>query len=238
MHREKSRVPFLRYLIYSIAAFFVLLIVMSFTTQPFWIYHWLGTSQSEMDEIPECIIVMGGSGMPSEEGLMRSYTSAQLAQQLPDAQIVIALPGDTLDSLSSVCLMKQELILRGIVAERISFESIGTNTRGQALELIQKNPGLQDKQVAIVSSPEHMLRSILTFRKAGFEKVGGIPAFQQALEVDFSYDDKKLGGRNEFFPHLGNNTQLRYQFWNHMKYEILIIREFTALAFYKLKGWV
>ncbi|MBI9033761.1 MAG: YdcF family protein [Bacteroidales bacterium] len=238
MQKIKSKFRFIKFLMYSIAVFFIALLVLSFTTQPYWVYHWLGTSQSDMVEIPDCIIVMGGSGMPSEEGLMRTYVSAFYANHLPNSKLIIALPGDTLDPMSSICLMKDELVLRGVDFNRISYEAVATNTRGQAIAIFQTHPHLASKQLAIVSSPEHMLRTILSFRKAGFQNVGGFPAFPQALEADFVFEDEKLGGRTLLIPEIGENTQLRYQFWNHLKYEILIFREFTALTFYKLKGWV
>ena len=34
------------------------------------------------------------------------------------------------------------------------------------------------------------------------------------------------------------DINLRYRFWTHLKYEILIIREFSALTYYKLSGWI
>ena len=82
-----------------------------------------------------------------------------------------------------------------------------------------------------------MKRSILTFRKIGFQDVGGFPSFEYAIECDLKYDDKNLGG-NKFVPDIGKNLNLRYQFWNHMKYEIIFIREFLALGYYKIKGWI
>ena len=57
------------------------------------------------------------------------------------------------------------------------------------------------------------------------------------MEADFSFNDEKLGG-NKAIPNIGNNIQLRYQFWNHLGYQIRVYREYLAIAFYKLKGWI
>ena len=84
---------------------------------------------------------------------------------------------------------------------------------------------------------EHLYRAVLTFKKAGFLKVDGVPAFEQAIESDISFNARKLGGR-KFIPDVGNNITLRYQFWTQMNYELLILREWAALGYYKLKGWV
>ena len=68
-------------------------------------------------------------------------------------------------------------------------------------------------------------------------KVDGLPAFEQAIAADITFNARKLGGRI-FIPDLGNSIMLRYQFWTQLQYEILILREYTALAYYKLSGWI
>jgi uncharacterized SAM-binding protein YcdF (DUF218 family) len=132
--------------------------------------------------------------------------------------------------------MKKELAVRGVQPENISFESEGTNTRAQALNCAKllniKTP------VLLITSPEHMRRSVLCFQKAGFEKVNALPAFENALEADLKFDDDKLGGNKTLVPDVGENINARYQLWNHLKYEILIAREITALAYYRLRGWI
>ena len=146
------------------------------------------------------------------------------------------MPGDLKDSLSTPQLMKKELELRGINPELIRFENEGTNTRAQALNC----QGLVKMQssILLVTSPEHMRRSVLCFQKAGFEKVNALPAFENAVEADLSFDDDKLGGNKTLVPDIGESINMRYQLWNHLKYEILIAREMVALAYYKLRGWI
>ena len=34
------------------------------------------------------------------------------------------------------------------------------------------------------------------------------------------------------------SLDLRYNIWTQMKYEVIVAREYLALTFYKLKGWV
>ncbi len=227
----------LKWLVIFFGCISIIMIILSFTTAPFWGYYWLGTSECKEEIQPEYIVVMGGSAIPGKSGLMRTYYAAAVANRYPEARIIISLPGETDDSSSSVNLMKRELEIRNVSSERISLETNGKNTRYQALEVI-KMISSTTESVILVTSPEHMRRAILTFRKAGFKNISGIPAFEQTIDFDLVFNDKDLGGRNKFIPEIGHNTQLRYQFWIHLEYEILIIREIVALGFYHLKGWI
>ena len=214
----------------------LLMLILSFTTLPFWGYYWLGTSAGKEDILPEYIIVMGGSGMPGTSALIRTYYAADLANRFPGSKIIITLPGKIGDENSSINLMKKELEIRGVALNRIYLENKGKNTRFQALE-IKKMISFAETPIIIVSSPEHIRRSVLTFEKAGFHKVGGLPAFEKSNEASLLFDDSELGGR-KYLPEIGGNLQIRYQFWKHLQYEIIIIREIMALGFYNLKGWI
>ncbi|MCB9336132.1 MAG: YdcF family protein [Flavobacteriales bacterium] len=226
--------PF-KWLMMICGVLFLIIFILSFTTLPFWMYHGLGTSSEKLDQKPEYIIIMSGGGIPSASGLMRTYLAAKVAEEFPEAKIIVTMPGDTLDSLSSACLMKNELLIRGIEANRIMHENIGTNTRSQALEV--KKIIKKDVPILIVTSPEHIYRSVKTFKKVGFSNVGGDAAFSKPVEASFEFDDEKLGG-NQVVPNIGENYQLRYQFWNHLQFQIIVYREYVAITFYKLKGWI
>lgn len=174
--------------------------------------------------------------MPSESNLIRSWYVEKSASAFPSAQVIIAMPGDIKDSTGTPLKVKKELVIRGINETRIIFEPEGTNTRAQALNcrgmVNMKTP------ILLVTSPEHMRRAVLCFQKAGFGKVNALPAFENAIEASLYFDDDSLGGNSILAPDVGNSIQIRYQFWNHLKYEILIFREMTALAYYRLRGWV
>lgn len=216
--------------------FFTICVLIAFTSAPYWGYHWLGVSKSELKQKPDYIILLGGGGMPSQSNLMRSWYTARVAENFPGAKVIIAMPGELKDSLSTPQKMKAELEARTISGERILFEAQGTNTRSQALNcagiISYKTP------VLIVTSPEHMRRAVLCFQKTGFEKVNALPAFENAAEADFTFEDDRLGGNNVLMPDVGKNMNVRYQVWNHLKYEILIVREIFALSYYKLRGWI
>ena len=211
-------------------------IVLAFTSLPFWGIHWLGTSKSELTQPPETIILMGGGGMPSESNLMRSWYVAKAAESFPHANVLIAMPGELDDSLSTPQEMKKELVLRGVNPAKILFESEGTNTRSQALNCKKRLD--ENRSILLVTSPEHTRRSVLSFEKVGFSLVSALPAFEDAAEADFSFDDDELGGNKKLIPDVGNNISFRYKLWDYLKYEITIAREMIALSYYKLRGWI
>lgn len=218
---------------------FLVFLSLSFTTLPFWGYYWLGTSESKISGKPDYIVLLGGGGMPSESNLIRAYYVCEAAAESPESRIVISIPGDTTDKKSTARLVAAELIRKGIEQNRIFFEEVGTNTRSQALQLQNLNgEKLTSKSILLVSSPEHMRRAVKTFRKAGFIRVSALPAFETALEANLLFKDKDLGGNKLPIPDIGGSISVRYQFWNHLKYEILIAREIAALGYYKLRGWI
>ena len=216
----------------------LILIVFAFTSGPFWMYYHLGTKNIDYDFRPDCIVLLGGSGMPSESNLIRSYYAAKTAEEYPAVPLIIVLPGDTSDTSSAVFQLTGEMILRGTGAERILYEAEGLNTRAQALNVFALlSDSAKKSKIVIVTSPEHMRRSMLCFKKAGFEDIGGCPAFEYANESDLTAFKDDLGG-NGLIPGVNKSISLRYRFWIHLKYEVMIIREYFALAYYRLKGWI
>lgn len=239
MKKKSNRIgKGIKILLLATGSFFIILCILAFTTLPFWAYYSLGTSGSRITKNPSVIIMLGGAGIPSGDGLIRSYYTAKLAASNPGAKIIIAMPGNLTDSVSAPRLVAGELKLRGILTQPVLFENKGRNTREQA-QLLATGQGASyvNQPVTLVTSPEHMKRAVLTFRKCGFINVSGLPAFEYALDADLTFPDSDLKG-NKIAPPIGRNLQVRYQFWNHLKYEILVVREYVALAYYKLRGWV
>lgn len=232
-------IQILKKLIFSSGFLFLIIMGLSFTTAPYYAYHWLGTSLSEINEKPNYIVMLGGGGMPSESNLMRAFFVVNAAKKFPNSKIIISIPGNLNDSASTLQKVALELKSKGIEDGRILFEQHGTNTRWQALNLrLFHGHLLVNQPILIISSPEHIRRSVLSFRKAGFTKVNALPAFENTLETDLTFDDKRLGGNKIPIPNIGKNKTIRYQFWNHLKYEILVARELAALGYYKLRGWI
>lgn len=240
MNRFKTKsIVFLR-ILRNVAAcfgiFFLICLLLASTELPFWGYYWLGTSKSGLKVKPETIIILGGGGMPSQSNLIRNWYAAQASKSFQNTTLILSVPGNLADSMSTPVQMKKDLVLRGVSDTLVIFEEKATNTRWQALNC----GNLTDKHSAVmlITSPEHMRRAVLCFYKAGFTNVSGLPAFENAMEADLKFDDDKLGGNKTMLPDVGESINTRYQFWNHLKYEILIAREIAALSYYRLRGWI
>ena len=228
-----KRITFLISIFFS--SIFLIVIALSFTTLPFWMYYNLGVDKSYLESDPDYIVVMSGNGIPSESGLMRTYFASKEANKYKKSKIIISMPGDTTDTTSACYLMKKELVLRKVNPGRILFENKGTNTRSQALavrEMLKGNPS-----ILIVTSPEHVYRTKATFKKIGFSNIFSKAAHETPVEASFLFQDDDLGG-NDLIIEIGESTQFRYQFWNHLKLQIVVFREYTAIVFYKMKGWI
>jgi uncharacterized SAM-binding protein YcdF (DUF218 family) len=210
--------------------FSVAFIILSFTSLPYWAYYGLAATDDQLELAPSTIVIMGGDGMPSPSGLMRLYNGIEKAVEHPYSKIIIALPYNEFDSTFQLSLMAHELVQKGVDTNRIVFAPNGFNTRSQALEIRE----LADTTapLLIVSSPEHMYRSIHSFRKVGFQIVGGSPSFEKPS------DEERLKDKTDKEDTKVRNLALRYNMWSYMQYEIIVLREYTAIAYYWVKGWI
>ena len=208
----------------------VVFTILSFTSLPYWAYYGLAATDDQLEVPPRTIVIMGGDGMPSPSGLMRLYNGTEKALQHSNAKVIIALPFNEYDSTYQLSLMAHELVKEGVDTNRIIFAPNGFNTRSQALEIKELADTLAP--LLIVSSPEHMYRSIHSFRKVGFQIVGGSPSFEKPS------DEEKLKDETDKDETKVRNLTLRYNMWSYMQYEIIVMREYAAIAYYWVKGWI
>jgi uncharacterized SAM-binding protein YcdF (DUF218 family) len=208
------------------------LLVLAFTRIPFDAHRWLGTAAGECATPMDHIIVLGGSGMPSGPELLRLHQAAAVALEMPQADLLVVHPQDS----SVVNAMVGELVLRGVDHDRIAVLPAGDNTREQALLCASRWAG-QEGSFALVTAPENMYRTIRAFQRAGLKNVCGVPAWDHASDHDFKYGHRKIGGRT-YVPDVSDAPGLRYTFWNYLKLEITCLREYVAIVYYRLNGWL
>jgi uncharacterized SAM-binding protein YcdF (DUF218 family) len=227
-----------KFLLLGAGGLFILALILAMTSLPFWARYNLGKFHANVPKNTQSIVVMGANGFPSPNLLMRLWYTADLATKFPDAKVVVTTPGDTLDAKSTISMMKTTLIDWGVDSSRIILEAEGLNTRHQAL-LVRKiyEQSRISEPMVIVSSPEHICRSVLSFEKVGFNKVSGQPASEVVLETDLRIKSKKLGGNNGV-PDVGDSLSIRYKFWDYLQNEIIVLREYMAITYYWLRGWV
>lgn len=214
--------------------FTLIMIAFSFTDYPYYAYHWTGNETVSQTNIPEYIIVLGAGGIPSEQGLIRCYYAAELAKRHPDSKLIVALPADSADfERSDHHRMIEELIIRGVDENRILSETTGSSTFTQARNIAQMIPATAP--IKIVTSPVHLFRSIKTFEKVAFTSVSGQATQEQAFDETLLLLKDEEG---KIAKSPDANPGFRYNMWSYLQYEIAVLREWFAIAWYKIKGYI
>ena len=210
---------------------FFTMLVLAFTSAPFYMHYRLGQDPNDDVEVsnPQLVMMFGGAGMPSEDNLMRLYHTAALARHF-DVPVLLVHPED------SLCQAEMTRLLRQGGIDSILYMTEGANTRSQAVELMSNHPELAEKQLIVVTSPEHVRRTVKCLNKVGFRNTIGKAAYPATVDFDLSLKKQKLGG-NEAIPSV-ESVKMRYTFFNYLKLEITCLREYCALAYYKIKGWI
>jgi uncharacterized SAM-binding protein YcdF (DUF218 family) len=222
----------LRPVITALGVVFALLLVLAFTRLPYDAHRALGRAAGECTTSVDLLVVLGGSGMPSGAELRRLHHAAHLAATHPAAEVWVVHPGDP----AVIGAMVDELVFRGVEPARIKQLNEGDNTRAQALAVLRE-VGERSVRIGLVSAPENMYRSVKAFRRAGHPQVCGLPAWDHAMDHDFAYRHTRIGGK-AYVPDVSSATDLRYTFWNYLKLEITCLREYVAIAYYALNGWI
>lgn len=217
--------------IFTLGALFFVMLVLAFTSVPFYAYYRLGQNPNEKETPmqPRRIVMFGGAGMPSEDNLMRLYHTAALAKHFK-IPVILVHPKDYL------CQAEMTRLLRQDGVDSILYMTEGANTRSQALELMSNYPELAEEPFIVVTSPEHVRRTVKCLNKAGFQNAIGKAAYPATVDFDLSLKKRKLGG-NDAIPSI-ENVKMRYTFFNYLKLEITCAREYFALAYYRIKGWI
>lgn len=215
-------------------------LIMAFTTRPYYTHHWLGTGIENTCSEPEAILLFGAGGMPSGDNMVRIYYTAKAWRQFSHCPVYICLPGDPKEEKGSLQMMAGELMLRGVETNKIKYIPDGKNTRGQVIELAEADNGqLSPACLLVITSPGHMRRSVLALKNVGFQSIIPFPAFEIPLEGELRFDDRELGGERRFVaPSTGQTLSLRYELWTQLNYQLICAREFVALGYYWLRGWI
>ncbi len=180
----RTLVRVLKRLVWTAGLLALVLFALAFTRIPFDVHRWLGTAAGLCyDTEAQCIVVLGGSGMPSGPELLRLHHTAELAGRHPQARIVLLHPTDS----AVMQAMVDELLLRGVEGGRIHRELHGTNTRQQALAFLEGGAHRAGEECLLVTAPENMYRSLRTFRRAGVPLICGSPAWDNPMFIDLGY---------------------------------------------------
>ncbi len=230
----------LRGLVKVCGVFFLCAVFAALLGLPWPVYRWLSMVHSDVEGTPDLIVMMGGGGIPSESGLTRAWQTAYEAAKYPKARVLVAMPFEPGEGGAKRSAVQRELQLRGVSEARLLQEGHGRHSREQAVRVYELfKEQAEHTRVLIVTSPEHVRRSVLAFRKAGFPKVRGRGTEDQQLDAKLEYGrDEAADSGSRGAPLVGQSLMVRYQFWNNLQIEVKVARELAALLYYKAKGWI
>lgn len=179
-------------------------------------------AEGENINSPDFIVLLPAGDVPNPDTLIRAFYAAEAYKKAADAKVIISnkITTDLEDSI--LWRIREELILRGVSEDAVLLEKKAMNTRGHALYI--KEAGIGDigrDKYLLVTSPTHIKRSLLTFRACGFKNVYVLPARTRELKDD-----------------IGEHTVMRYRLWQEMETGIKVMRELTALLYYKSRAWI
>ncbi len=200
-------------------------------------WRWIGAMAQPGENTPgapDLIVMMGGGGIPSSSGLMRSWKTAEAATRYPSARVLVAMPLEENETLPG--LIERELMMRGVAPQRMAREPKGRNTREQAVECMVLTGGAP-LTVALVTCPEHMTRTWRAFEKAGFTKLQALPAWAEPIQAALEYDGRELGGR-ALGGRIGGSAMIKYRYWDNLIILVKCTRETAAMVYYWMMGWV
>lgn len=237
-------VRIVRGILLLLGALALLLAAVQFTPLPWRLYKRLGEFPAPATRKPTHILVMGGSGIPGESGLMRTYYGAMAAALHPDAELLVALPLGADESVASRAYL-DELALRGVPPGQARLLPGGRNTREQALCLAAElGSALDTACVLIVTDPTHVRRTAGCLRRAGVPHLAALPAHPISIEdplprpgTDPEPPVEPESGPISAAPAGDSFLLLRYGLWNNIGYTFDALREYAALAAYRLRGW-
>lgn len=174
------------------------------------------------------IVVLGGGTVTyrTEAGAISELSEATSLRVLEavrlywllEPQWLIVSGGSSVQALPETVPMTQELIDAGIPAERIRADPLSGSTREQAVNLAGRLRELGAERFLLVTSPIHMRRAMAAFRAQGLPAVA-------APSAQHGQGNPVLG--SSWLPHPAALSASQ-----------AAIREFLALGYYGLRGWL
>lgn len=165
-------------------------IVLQFTEVPERALSWLANpptteryrAEENEGEAPGAVLLMAGSGIPGETGLIRVWHAAEVARQFPEARVYLALPKAAEGAREAYL---RELEVRGVERWRVTVLGDGNDTYHQAEAAAKAfSTGLErGAGVVVVTSPEHEYRVVACLRRMGVtRRLWACPAYSRSLD--------------------------------------------------------
>lgn len=177
------------------------------------------------------IVVLGGGSVThrapggelqllSRSSALRAIETIRLYRWMDEPWVIASGGGQETGRSGSAesQAMRQALIMLGVPAERVLVEGVSRNTRDQALKVEPMLVALGVERFVLVTSPTHMPRALGAFRAVGLEPIPAVSA-----------------QHSETVPMPSFALQPDLEALDASK---VAVREFIALAYYWLRGWL
>lgn len=206
----------------------VVFVGLSFTDLPFHALLALSMPDRSATTNQDVVVLMSGAGSISGDGLLRSYHAALALERFPNAQLVVAMPLDSGSTKEPLDMLEGFFSDSALTHMSIMFETKGINTHQQAANITNIITD-HNLRLLIITAPHHVYRSIKAFEREGFANVSAMAAFEKPIREDLLTDGKGSGVQQ---------VSIRYNTWSYMHHELDVLREFCAIGYYWLMGWV
>ena len=166
-------------------------------------------------------VTVGGqtAGMPTTSSLLRALDAARVFKAIGGRLLVVSGGNVHPDrqSMPESLLLHRFVVEAGVPSDRILDESSSETTVDQArcVDALLRPRGI--RRVVLVTSPDHMKRSLAVFRAVGMDPIGSIAPVRSELRP----------AQSLFLPN-GESLSLSDD----------AVYEYSAYAYYWMRGWV
>ncbi|HRH99664.1 MAG TPA: hypothetical protein PK006_01315 [Saprospiraceae bacterium] len=210
--------------------FTVFICVLAFSSMPYREFRRLSVVEPRSSFVPQWIICLSGNEYPSPDALGLFFELGACIKKYPHAQSIYSFPCNSNCDSKKAALI-EELKLRTDSLTHFSIFTEGYNSYSQLYKIAEQLNFKTDAIMLIAPAP-HTFRSIAVLKKMGFTNVCGY----SSLSIPFSNEELSQISKMPYGRQVP--MDLRYNFWNYLKYEIEIGREWIALLYYKINGWI
>ena len=131
---------FLKAVVLMAALAFAAQMAVAFLGIPRALLSWLNAEEVELPESPRWVVVLGGSGMPSNATLMRTYYGARYAVGHPGVTCVVSLPASVADDAA----VARSASSGSLPGRAQLYDRYARHVRGVLVRLLGVDPELDD----------------------------------------------------------------------------------------------
>lgn len=211
---------------FAFGVFSFLFLILCFTPLPYYLYHNPANYPIKKYLPVQGILVPGGNGMPTADGLFRCYKAAEALQQYKTAKCYILHVSELNDTTSEIFLMKKEMEKLGISSNRIILLARGKTTYEQMKQFAELKTDTANN-LMVITKPVHFYRCRKVLQKMGYSNVFSYYVHENNTPEELITKKSK---------NISDNPALRYNLWSYAIYLIEVMREYFAIGYYYLTG--